>query len=438
MAKKAKRAKEKEKIPKVKKSNEINEKNTKDEKINFDEEIFIGLKRLDEDKPKTNKKKNKKNAKNKQKNDYKVKNLNEKKKVKNKNNWTSEKENNSNKINKKEKIKGKKGQVKTNLQNTEIEQEENIITLENIQIIGSKQNDEQNKENKKKVKKNKTKVNKAQTNNINQERNNSTQKKVKQKILTPKEKLAKKKRMAIFRIIKWFTLIGIIIGGTIYALLSPIFNIRTISVIGNSKISIDEIISLSGLQLEQNMFRYKSQDVVQKINENAYIDTVKVSRKIPDTVEILVSEREASFIIQFANAYAYINNQGYILEISDKKQELPLITGIQTEQENIQEGKRLCTEDLKKLGDVLKIVEASISNDIYDLITKIDVTNQNDYILTLQKKKKVVYLGDTSNLSTKMLWILTFNELEGNTEGEIILNMNLNDENNKPYFRKKV
>ena len=95
-------------------------------------------------------------------------------------------------------------------------------------------------------------------------------------------------------------------------------------------------------------------------------------------------------------------------------------------------------EDLKKLGDVLKIVEASISNDIYNLITKIDITNQNDYILTLQKKKKVVYLGDTSNLSTKMLWILTFNELEGNTEGEIILNMNLNDENNKPYFRKKV
>lgn len=441
MAKKAKRAKEKEKVQKVKKikkSNEINEKNTKDEKINFDEEIFIGLKRLDEDKPKTNKKKNKKNAKSKIKYNDKKNKLNKKEKVKDKENWTSKKESNSNKINKNEKIKGKKGQVKINLQNTEIEQEENIITLENIQIIGSKQDDEQNKENKKKVKKNKTKVNKNRANNINQERNNSTQKKVKQKILSPKEKLAKKKRMAIFRIIKWFTLIGIIIGGTIYALLSPIFNIKTISVMGNSKISIDEIISLSGLQLEQNMFKYKSQDVVQKIKENAYIDEVKISRKIPDTVEIIIAERKASFIIQFANAYAYINNQGYILEISDKKQELPLITGIQTEQENIQVGKRLCTEDLKKLGDVLKIVEASISNDIYELITQIDITNQNDYILTLQKKKKVVYLGDTSNLSTKMLWILTFNELEGNTEGEIILNMNLNDENNKPYFRKKV
>lgn len=442
MAKKAKRAKEKEKVQKVKKikkSNEINEKNTKDEKINFDEEIFIGLKRLDEDKPKTNKKKNKKNAKNKIKYNDKKNKLNSKEKLNNNENWTSKKQKTkkrTNKVNKKEGLKEKERKAKTNIQNAE--QEENIITLENIQIIGSKKDDEQNKENKKKVKKNKTKVNKNRANNINQERNNSTQKKVKQKILTPKEKLAKKKRMAIFRIIKWFTLLGIIIGGTIYALLSPIFNIKTISVMGNSKISIDEIISLSGLQLEQNMFKYKTEDVIKKIKENAYIDEVKVSRKIPDTVEIIVVERKESFIIQFANAYAYINNQGYILEISDKKQELPLITGIQTEQEDIQVGKRLCKEDLKKLGDVLKIVEASISNDIYDLITKIDITNQNDYILTLQKKKKVVYLGDTSNLSTKMLWILTFNELEGNTEGEIILNMNLNDENNKPYFRKKV
>lgn len=435
MAKKAKRAKEKEKIPKVKKikkSNEINEKNTKDEKINFDEEIFIGLKRLDEDKPKVNKKKNKKNTKNKSKKEEKVKH---------KENWTSKNEktkSNSNKINKNGKLKGKVKQLKTNVQKTEIEQEENIITLENIQIIGTKQEDEPNREKKKKVKQNKTKVNKNRANNINQERNNSTQKKVKQKILTPKEKLAKKKRMAIFRIIKWLTLLGIIIGGTIYALLSPIFNIKIISVMGNSQISIDEIISLSGLQLEQNMFNFKSYDIVQNIKQNAYIDEVKVSRKIPDTVEIIVAERKASFIIQFANAYAYINNQGYILEISEKKQDLPLITGIKTEQEEIQVGKRLCTEDLKKLGDVLKIIEASISNDIYGLITKIDITNQNDYILTLQKKNKVVYLGDTSNLSTKMLWILKFNELEGNTEGEIILNMNLNDENNKPYFRKKV
>ena len=37
-----------------------------------------------------------------------------------------------------------------------------------------------------------------------------------------------------------------------------------------------------------------------------------------------------------------------------------------------------------------------------------------------------------------MLWIVTFNEKEGNTAGDIILNMNLNEEKNKPVFRKKL
>lgn len=262
------------------------------------------------------------------------------------------------------------------------------------------------------------------------------------KKLTPEQQKAKerakRKRKAIFRTTKWLMLFVIIIGGIIYAILSPIFNIKQINVSGNSKISVDEIISLSGLNLEQNMFTYKMSDVKSKIKENAYIDTVKISRKIPDSIEISVTERQASYAVEYANAYAYISSQGYILEISSQKPNMPIITGIKTQSEDIQPGNRLNTDDLNRLGDVLKIMEAASSNRIADLITKINVTNTYDYVLTLQSKKKTVYLGDTTNLSTKMLWIVTFNEKEGNTAGDIILNMNLNDEKNKPVFRKKL
>ena len=262
------------------------------------------------------------------------------------------------------------------------------------------------------------------------------------KKLTPEQQKAKerakRKRKAIFRTTKWLMLFAIIIGGVIYAILSPIFNIKQIKVSGNSKISVDEIISLSGFNLEQNMFTYKMSDVKSKIKENAYIDTVKISRKIPDSIEISVTERQASYAVEYANAYAYISSQGYILEISSQKPNMPILTGIKTQSEDIQPGNRLNNDDLNRLGDVLKIMEAASSNGISDLITKINVTNTYDYVLTLQSKKKTVYLGDTTNLSTKMLWIVTFNEKEENTAGDIILNMNLNEEKNKPVFRKKL
>lgn len=83
-------------------------------------------------------------------------------------------------------------------------------------------------------------------------------------------------------------------------------------------------------------------------------------------------------------------------------------------------------------------MESASSNNLANLISKIDVADMYNYILILQSKNKTVYLGDTSDLSTKMLWILAFNEQEGNTAGDIILNMNLNDGKNKPVFRKNV
>lgn len=346
-------------------------KSTKEEKINFDEEMIIGLRKIDiqEDKPQS--KKGKKSNK-----------------------------------------KGKSKKAKQNKENEKSKKNKEQDGITDIPQIG---------EEKKKRKKGKT-----------------IQKRKVQEKLTPKQELARKKRKVILRITKWFTLFAIIIGTTICTLLSPIFNIKKIDVIGNSKISSDEIISLSEMQIEQNMFTYRNRDIIRKIKSDAYIDTVKIMRKIPDTIEVSVTERKASFMIQIANAYAYISSQGYILEISSQKLNLPILTGFETKQEDIQVGNRLCTKDLKRLEDVLKIMEAAISNRLTEFIDTIDISHNDDYILTMQAKKKTVYLGDTSNLSTKMLWILTFNEEEGNTPGDIMLNMNLNDEKNKPVFRKKI
>ena len=300
--------------------------------------------------------------------------------------------------------------------------EEIIIGLKKIEPVDKQENKKTSKQ-PKQTKQNKPKGGQAK----------------KQNNLTPKQQLAKKKRQAILRVIKWLTLLLIIIGGIIFALLSPIFNVKTISVVGNEKISTDEIISLSGLQLEENIFKCRKDIITNGIKENAYIDTVKVIRKLPDTIEIAVEERKASFVIQFANVYAVINNQGYVLEISNNNSAgLTEITGIKTAEENLRVASRLNEIDLRKLGDVLRIMEAANSNDLTSLITKINIADEDNYVLTLQKNKKTVYLGDASNLGTKMSWILMFNEKEANKEGEIILNMNLNDEKNKPYFREKI
>lgn len=277
--------------------------------------------------------------------------------------------------------------------------------------------------------KEKNKKNKKTSVNTNKNMQNAKKKLTKQQI-------AIKKKKAILKIVKVLTLIIVIIGVSIYVALSPLFNIKEINVTGNSKLSKEEIISLSELKTDENTFKVSKKNIKNKVKANAYIENVKIRRKLPDKVEIIVVERVATYMIPFANSYIYINNQGYMLEITSQKAEMPAIVGISTPEEELHEGQRLISEDLVKLGEVLQIMESANANELVDLITKIDISNRQDYILTLEKEKKAIHLGDVSNLSTKMAYVKKILNDEKGVEGEILVNTDLT--NKGAVFREKV
>ena len=278
--------------------------------------------------------------------------------------------------------------------------------------------------------KEKNKKNKKTSVNTNKNKQNAKKK------LTKQQQIAIKKKKAILKIVKVLTLIIVLIGVSIYVALSPLFNIKEINVTGNSKLSKEEIISLSELKTDENTFKVSKKNIKNKVKANAYIENVKIRRKLPDKVEIIVVERVATYMIPFANSYIYINNQGYMLEITSQKAEMPAIVGISTPEEELHEGQRLISEDLVKLGEVLQIMESANANELVDLITKIDISNRQDYILTLEKEKKAIHLGDVSNLSTKMAYVKKILNDEKGVEGEILVNTDLT--NKGAVFREKV
>lgn len=245
-------------------------------------------------------------------------------------------------------------------------------------------------------------------------------------------KVSKKKR----RIIKIVCLLIILAGAVAFALLSPLFNVQTVEVIGNKQVSKEEIKSLSGIQLGENIFKISIVKTISSIKENAYINDVKIHRNIPSTIQIEVTEREPSYMLEYGNGYVYINNQGYMLEISSIKKELPIIEGVVTSKEEYKAGNRLEEEDLVKLSTVIKIMNSAETNNISSLITKIDISDKNNYTLYLDSENKKAYLGDCSNLETRMLFLAGIIEKEKGNTGEIFINMNLNTDD--AYFRESV
>lgn len=344
----------------------------------------------------------------------------------------------------KKKTKRKSKSKNSNVPKKTVKQD-NIIDLDNEIIIGltpkpeKKQPKSPKKENvKPKQKKNSSK--KPTTKQPKNQQQEQTKKQPKQEVIKNNPKKPKKNRIK-FKILKWTGIFIILIALVVLFMLSPIFNVKQIKVEGLQKLLEEDIVNLSQIQLEENMFKIKISDVVKKIEENTYVGTATITRELPKTIKITIKEREPKYIIETTNGCAYIDRTGHVLEISGEKLELPVLIGYTTSNENIidfQNTKKLSDEDCKKIEVINSIEEAAKNNDVLKYITSIDMTDIKNIILNLESEQKVAYLGDASNANLRILYLKKIIEEEAGKIGGIYINGDLHTMKPKPYFREKV
>ena len=117
---------------------------------------------------------------------------------------------------------------------------------------------------------------------------------VKNKHITKDEEIKKINRKKVF--ISLFILLIIVIAGIIYFLTTPMFNITNIEVTGNEKNSVDTYVSLTKIELNStNIFEVTKNKITKNIKENPYVESVQIKRKLPSTLEIVITEREVSY-----------------------------------------------------------------------------------------------------------------------------------------------
>lgn len=241
-----------------------------------------------------------------------------------------------------------------------------------------------------------------------------------------------KKKIIISIIIVLF----IALCGTIYYLTTPVFNVATIKVYGNNKNSVDTYVSLSGINInETNIFAFTNETIKNKIKENSYVEEVKIERKLPNTVELYITERTVDYQAGYLTSYIYLNSQGYILEINEEEKDVLTIEGLTLQGNDIKEGKRLTNEDLIRLDTVLKVTNYLKYNSVEAKLTKIDVSDEKNYILEFAKESKIAYIGDSSSLTEKMTAITKVLDVEKGKKGKIYADEEAL-KRNRVYFRE--
>ena len=244
------------------------------------------------------------------------------------------------------------------------------------------------------------------------------------------QKPRSKKRLVIIIVIL------LLICGLAFLMYSKLFEIKNIEIKNNSHISKEEVEELCEFNKYKNIFWVTNIGISKDLEKNAYIEKVKLHKRLPSTIIVDVKEREPRFMLQIADSYVYVNNQGYLLEVSTENIGLPIILGFKTDLSNVEVGKRLDVEDLRRMDTIIRIMDTATVNNIAELITKIDISDEKNYTLILEGEGKTVYLGEATDLNTRMIYLSGILSREKGVEGEVFLNMNLNTED--AYFREKI
>ena len=267
---------------------------------------------------------------------------------------------------------------------------------------------------------------------------------------------SKKKKTRVNLLAKIIILLILIIFAISAVFLSGIFSIKKIEINivsskkgqgveldeeNSSKIQLDEVESLSGLNIGQNMFQKSKREITENIMKNPYDEDVKIKRSLNGVLSIEVSERKAEYMINYAGSYIYIDKSGYVLELSTETKNIPILLGTTTDFTNLAVGSsekivRLNDGDLEKLYMVNSIMEISKGNDISGIITRIDMSDDKNYIVYLDSENKTVYLGDCSELNTRILYMKSIVKEEAGHKGEIFINNDLNS--SYVYFKEGV
>lgn len=124
-----------------------------------------------------------------------------------------------------------------------------------------------------------------------------------------------------------FILLLLFIIAVTVALTVPVFNISSVTVTGNARLSEEEILLTAGIPVGTNIYRISMGKAEERLEMMPYVLDARVRRKFPARVHIGIEEREESAAVVCDGGYAVIDKTGRVLRLTNTEESLPVISG---------------------------------------------------------------------------------------------------------------
>ena len=194
-------------------------------------------------------------------------------------------------------------------------------------------------------------------------------KNAKEKSIQARHDLRRQKRIReqMIRRYTFFTVLGVI-AILIVMFFTPLFNIKTVDVVGNDKLTSEQIFTEIGDFTGRNLFSARGHGIKKKLSKFAYTEKVSVKKKpFPPTLTIEITERIPMVQIAYAESFIVIDKDGRILEKSAEKLEgVAVCEGLKVTSANEGEFISLKDEEIQKIviGCIGNMEKADIIKDV--------------------------------------------------------------------------
>ncbi|NCW28295.1 MAG: FtsQ-type POTRA domain-containing protein [Verrucomicrobia bacterium] len=226
----------------------------------------------------------------------------------------------------------------------------------------------------------------------------------------------------------------VILGKLLYS--NPDFTLRRFQVEQQGKMGKGELVAASGVRIGQNLLRIDLEDVKQSIQRLPNIASVRVERRLPDTLFLAVEERRPVALIcptpsagtQLAQSTYYIDARGFVLKPKpgEKLMSLPIIRGISADE--VVEGERTNNADLKSALLFLKVAPLAPVRDGLDC-SVILVEGPGRFLISTPRGGKIRFRSGYLEEQLDRLGVI-FDYAE--SKGRIVHTVDLTPERNVP------
>lgn len=207
---------------------------------------------------------------------------------------------------------------------------------------------------------------------------------------------------------KWSALLWLVLAlaGAVLLLRSQVFVLRQVNVEGNAALSVEEVMTLAGLEYGESIFSVSERQVERQLSGELRVELISCRRTLPNAFSLVIREREALACVHCGGEYLLIDETGYIMSRQESYPEggVLLVSGMDAYVDR--QGKRVESSVSGRRAVMTQVIEALREKGMLSLVSELNVANLDEVYLVSVSGVQVI-LGDVENLPGKLEWMRT-------------------------------